>query len=759
MDALDEAIALHTVGALAQAAARYRHVLAQEPENFDALHLLGVVALQTGKLAEADDLIGKALTVLPQNAAAHLNHALVLAQLGRHAAALRAVDAALAHDAGNAAAWSQRGEILLALGRERDAVTSYDRALAFTPDAAGHNNRGVALAGLGEDTAALAAYDAALDLKPDYAGAHNNRGIVLGNLRRHEDAREAFDKAIALAPDFAGAWNNKGLALMASNRSEDALSAYARALDLKADFSEAHNNRGLSLATLGRLHEALASYDRAIALKDHDADAHNNRAAVLIGLKDYAGAAAAYDKVEILDAERPFLAGARLHARSLMCDWRERDAALSAVAAAVARGEKASTTFPLLAASDSPALQRRAAEIWMRAKCPPSEVLGPLPQRVATDKIRIGYFSRDFRQHAVATLTAGVFEAHDRRRFETVAFSYGPDTGDAMRKRLESAFDRFVDVRTASDREIAAQARAMGIDIAVDLAGYTDGARTGVFALRAAPLQASYLGYPATMGAPFMDYIIADDILIPENARVHYTEKVVALPCFQANDRSRPVPSAALSRARLGLPETGFVFCCLNAAYKIAPETFASWMRILTAVDGSVLLLTASSDTVIANLRREAEMRGVAPTRLVFSGRVSAEDYLARFLAADLFLDTLPYNAHTTASDALWAGLPVLTLAGTCYAGRVGASLLAAAGLPDLVTTSPAQYEALAIALARAPERLGAMREQLDQGRLIAPLFDTMRFTRNLEAAYTQMHARYHAGRAPDHITITPDPS
>ncbi len=756
MDPLDEAIALHNAGALAQAAARYRQVLAREPANFDALHLLGVVALQTGKIKEADDLIGKAIAVLPQNPAARLNHALVLAQLGRHEAALAATNAALAREASNASAWSQRGEALWALGRARDAVASYDRALALKPDAATHNNRGVALAALQDDAGALAAYDAALALQPDYAGAHNNRGIVLGKLRRSEEARDAFDKALTLAPDFAGAWNNTGLALAALNRTDEALGAYARALSLKPDFAEAHNNRGLALAALGQLHEALAAYDKAIALKDDYADAHNNRGAVLIGLKDYAGAAAAYDKAAALEPDRAFLAGAQLHTRSLMCDWRGLKAALAAIEAAIQRGEKASTTFPLLVTSDSAALHRRAAEVWMRANCPPDDALGPVPRRARRDKIRIGYFSRDFRQHAVATLTAGLFEAHDRARFEIFAFSYGPDTGDAMRKRLRSAFDQFVEVRTASDREIALQARAMEIDIAIDLAGYTDGARTGVFALRAAPIQVNYLGYPGTLGAPFMDYIIADNVLIPETARPHYAEKVIALPCFQANDRHRPVPTVAMPRAALGLPENAFVYCSLNAAYKTAPDTFASWMRILTAVEGSVLLLAASNDMAVANLRREAAAQGVAPERLIFSGRVAAEDYLARFRAADLFLDTLPYNAHTTASDALWAGLPVLTQAGACYAGRVGASLLAAAGLTGLTATSAAQYETLAIGLARTPERLKVMRTHLDQSRLSAPLFDTARFTHHLEAAYIQIHARLHEGRAPDHITIAP---
>lgn len=756
MDALDEAIALHNAGALTLAAERYRHILARDPVNFDALHLLGVVALQGGNFGEAENLIARAISVLPDNAAAHLNHALALSGLGRPAAALAAVDAALVREAGNAAAWNTRGQLLWRLGRMREAVNSYDRALALKPDATAHNNRGVALAALGEDAAALGAYDAALTLDPGYAGAHNNRAAALRKLRRNEDALAACETALRIDPDLAAAWNNRGLALAELHQTENALSSYARALELQPELAEAHNNRGLALAVLGRLPEALASYDRAVALRPDDADAHNNRAAALLGVKDYAGAAQAFDRVAALEPGRPFLAGARLHAQSMMCDWRGRAAALADIEGALAGGRSASATFPLLATSDSPALHRRAAEVWSRTTCPPNEALGPIPPRRSRDKIRVGYFSMDFRQHAVASLTAGLFESHDRSRFETIGFSFGPDSGDAMRRRLEGAFDRFLDLRTASDRDIAAQARALEIDIAVDLAGYTHGARPGIFALRAAPIQASYIGYPGTMGAPYIDYIIADNILVPPEARAHYAEKVVALPCFQANDARRAPPTHTLARAKLGLPAAGFVFCCLNAPYKIAPETFASWMRILKAVAHSVILLSGGGEITMANLRREAVAHGVAPERIVFAERVPEADYLARFRAADLFLDTLPYNAHTTASDALWAGLPVLTRVGASYAGRVGASLLTAVGLPELITQSGAAYESLAIDLARAPERISAIRARLERERGTALLFDTARFTRHLERAYIEMHARHSHGRAPDHITIAP---
>jgi predicted O-linked N-acetylglucosamine transferase (SPINDLY family) len=365
----------------------------------------------------------------------------------------------------------------------------------------------------------------------------------------------------------------------------------------------------------------------------------------------------------------------------------------------------------------------------------------------------VGYFSADFREHAVATLMAGVFEAHDRERFEVSGFSFGPDTGDPMRRRLEGAFERFTDVRQRSDAEIAQLARQLEIDIAVDLGGFTADGRPRIFALRAAPLQVSYLGYVGTMAAPYMDYLIADATLIPQAAQRHYAEKIVYLPSYQANDCKRVIAGRHFSRAELGLPATGMVYCCFNANYKITPRSFDSWMRILQATPGSVLFLYAGSAAVVENLRREALCRGVAAERLIFGDKLPFAQYLARYRTADLFLDTLPYNAGTTASDALWAGLPVLTCAGEALAARMGASVLQALGLPELITESLPQYERLAIELGQDRERLQALRQKLAANRGRAALFDTALFTRHLESAYSTMYQRYLANRAPEHLS------
>jgi predicted O-linked N-acetylglucosamine transferase (SPINDLY family) len=363
------------------------------------------------------------------------------------------------------------------------------------------------------------------------------------------------------------------------------------------------------------------------------------------------------------------------------------------------------------------------------------------------DKIRIAYISTDFRDHVVADAIAGCFEHHDKTRFETTAISLGPNDGGAMRRRIEAAFDRFIDVRAMGDAEVAAMLRQLEIDIAIDLNGYTGEPRTGILARRPAPVQVNYFGYPGTMGVPFIDYIIADPWLIPEEHRVHYSEQVVYLPhTYLPSDRKRPVPTNTPSRAEAGLPATGFVFACLHNAFKIGPEMFEIWMRLLHGVENSVLWFLEDNGSVSFNLRREAKMRGIAPERLVFAPRKPLPDHMARLRLGDLFLDTLPYNAHTSASDALWAGLPVLTCRGDTFPGRVAAGLLHAIGLPELATASLAEYEDLARTLAQDPERLAAIRSKLMRNRDTEALFDTARFTRDLESAYRAMWERQQTG-------------
>src|ERR1700678_164167 len=724
--AMQHATVAYTGGKWAEAERVCRRILAARGDCFEALSLLGVIAAQTRRAEEAARLLGRAVAANQHAATAHNNYGNVLKDLGRFEDALDSYERALKLDPGYADVCNNRGDTLQQLGRFEEALDSFEHAVKLKPDyAEAYNNQGNTLQELGRPEAALDSYERALRLKPGFPEAHCNRGNTLRELRRFEDALDSFERALKLKPDYAEAYNNQGNALRGLRRFEDALDSYERALKLNPGFAEAYKNRGNTLRALGRFEEALESYERARNLRP-DLD---------------------------------WLYGAWLLFRRHRCEWKEIDPHVGYLIGKIKQQRKATRPFALLALTDSLAIQRQAAQILVDARYPEAPSRPPLKRR-AGNRIRIGYYSADYQDHATSYLMAELFERHDRGRFELVGISYGPDNRDEMRIRLSAAFDHFVDVRTKTDSEVAALSRDLGIDIAVDLKGFTEEARTGIFSRRAAPIQVNYLGYPGTMGAPYIDYIVADPILIPPESREHYTEKIVYLPnSYQVNDRKRRISDKEITRAELGLPPTGFVFCCFNNNFKITPNTFDGWMRILKQVEGSVLWLLEDNETAANNLRREAEARGVEPARLVFARRMPLPEHLARHRAADLFIDTLPYNAHTTASDALWAGLPVLTRIGESFAGRVAASLLNAVGLPELSHATQEQYEAMAVALAGNATRLAELKEKLSRNRLTTPLFDTVRFTKHLEDAYTQMYQRYQAGLSPEHIFVDADPA
>ena len=717
-----EGFALQQKGLLAEAQAVYQEVLKLQPKHFDALHLLGLLAYQARDLERAATLIGDALKVNPDFAAAHNNRGIVLRDLQRP-------DAALA---------------------------SFDRALRLRPDyAEAYNNRALALRDLRRSPAALESLDRAVALKPAYAEAHNNRGLALQDLGRHPEALQALERALALKPDFAEAWYNLGNVLHALKRPGDALPFLDRAIALRPDYAEAYNNRGNALRDLGRLPEALASFDQGTRAQGDRAETWFNRGNVLVDLGRFDDARQSLERALALQPDLDFLYGTWLNARVKTCDWRGLDDEVARLVAKIQRGERSTPPFLVLALTDSLAVQRQAAAILVADARPAGPALPALPRRPRGEKIRVGYYSADFHDHATAYLMAELFERHDRARFEWIAFSFGPERDDPMRRRVVAAFDRFVDVRGRSDRDVALLSRELAVDIAVDLKGLTQDSRPGIFADRAAPVQVNYLGYPGTMALDAIDYLIADETVIPAESRQHFAEKIVWLPdSYQVNDGQRVVSPREFTREELGLPPEGFVFCCFNNNYKITPATFDGWMRILRRVEGSALWLLEDNPGAADNLRREAEARGIDARRLVFARRAAPAEHLARHRAADLFLDTLPYNAHTTASDALWAGLPVLTCLGEAFPGRVAASLLRAIGLPELVTASPGEFEALAVALAADPARLAGLRATLARNRPTAPLFGATQFARYIEDAYTQMYERHLAGLAPEHLRV-----
>jgi predicted O-linked N-acetylglucosamine transferase (SPINDLY family) len=676
---------------------------------------------------------------------------------GRWADALGGYDAALDLDPQMSKAWCNRGVALGRLGRLEDALASYQRAVDAEPgDALAWFNIGALQRQLGRGAAALAGYDRALALRPDYAEAHFNRAALLHELGQSAGVISGFARALELNPALASdhAWFATGYAHRQLCQWDAALAAFGRCLALRADHVGALFHRGEVLRALGRPDEALASLDAALRADPAHAGALQQRGFVLHEQKRFVEAIESFNRALAVQPDLDYLAGIRRHAQMLVCDWQDLPQDIARLSAAIGAGRRAALPFGLLALLDSPALLRKAAATWAADDCPPVAAPGPLPLPAAGPKVRVGYFSADFRLHPVSLLMAGVFAAHDRARFEITAFAFGPRADDAMRTRLKGCVDRFLDVRERSDAEVVALARDLQLDIAVDLGGFTEFNRARIFALRAAPVQLGYLGFLGTMGVSYMDYLVAAGSVIAPAAREHYTEKIIELPVYHSNDARHIAPAPTPTRAELGVPEGAFVYACCNASYKIMPATFDSWMRILGRVPGSVLFLTDDHPAAVANLRLEAGRRGIDPARIIFGRRVLVSDYLARYRTMNVFLDTLPYNAGTTASDALWSGLPVVTRRGESFAARVAASLVESLGLPELVTATAQEYEDLAVALAREPQRLAAVRARLAQQRDVAPLFNPPLFTRHLESAFEAIHARCRAGLEPADIAI-----
>lgn len=741
---VQQAHALCGHGRRTEARTLCRQALDIDPAHFHALHLLGIVALQDHQAELAADLIGRAAAIEPANLAVQVNHGTALHEQRRYQEAIECFERALALDPCCAEALFNRGNARRELGLSAPAIDDYQRVIALRPDYAdAYLNCALAWSALGRHDSALASLDRGLEVRPEHVELHYNRGNELRRLGRREEALGAYDRALAQQPGYAEAHLNRGSVLIELRHYADALSSIERAIGLRPDWLEAHLNRGAALHYLERYTAAIESYDAALALDPKHAQAHADRGWAWRELQRYEAAIASYDRAVMLRPEAGELRAVRRHLKMQIADWGGLDEDLEAIAAALREGSAAPNPFYLLGLLDSPALQRRAAELWVKERC--AEIPeGRLAGYGCTERIHVGYFSADFHEHATAYLIAELLERHDRSAFRISAFSFGPPSASPMRRRLQSACEEFLDVRTQADADVAALARARRVDIAVDLKGFTQGNRIGIFAHRAAPVQVSFLGYPGTLAAPFMDHLLADSVIVPPTQAAHYSEHLLYLPnSYQCNDTRRAIAERQFTRAELGLPpaESGVVFCCFNNTYKILPLTFDCWMRILARVEGSVLWLLGDNAAAIANLRREAVIRGIAPERLVFAPRTELPVHLARHRAADLFLDTWPCNAHTTASDALWCGVPVLTYAGESFAARVAASLLTAVGLPGLIASTAAQYEERAVHLATHAQELREIKRRLHENRLTAPLFDTARYCQALEAAFTELHA------------------
>jgi protein O-GlcNAc transferase len=782
--------ALMMTGRHGEAAERLRQACALRPQDPDCHNNLGIALLFIHRSADAEVAFDRALMLRPDWPTALVNRGRAAAAQGKHqealnaysrvigkfasaellldmanslcelkrsAEALASYDRALAIKPNFAEAHYNRGNLQIYLKRPAEALANYDQALALKPNfAEAIVNRGIALMELGQLDAALTSVDKAIALKSDFPIAHCKRGNILLRLGRLDGALESYDNAIVLAPHHAEAHFGRGHTLLHLKRWHEALVSFETAIAIKSDYAEAYSSHADVLLRLGRRDQALASCEKAIALKPEFAEGHNSHGDVLMSLNRPDEALTSYDKALSLDPDHIWAFGNAAAAAMYSCDWARTRQIAGTLDQRVAQGRSIISPFKLLAYPCKPETQLNNTRKFIQDR----NWTRPVPLSDGTSyghqRIRIAYLSADFREHAMAYQMAELFEVHDRTRFEVLGISFGPDDGSGMRKRAAASFDAFIDVRQMSDFEVASLLRHREVDIAIDLMGYTEGSRCEILAYRPARVQTAYLGYPGTMAAEFIDYVIADPVVLPFDQQPYYTEKIVHLPdCYQVNDRKRLIATETLTRNAAGLPQTGFVFCCFNSNYKITREVFDVWMRLLREIEGSILWLVGDNAVAMRNLRTEAQGKGVSPERLVFADRLPPDRHLARHRLADLFLDTLPYNAHGTGSMALWAGLPFITCMGETFQGRVGASLLIAAGLPELVTSSLEEYERLAKLLASNPVALQAFKRKLEQNLPTCSLFDTDRFRRHIEAAYMGMWERIERGLPVESFSVT----
>lgn len=716
------AVAAQQRGDLNHAAECFASLLQQDPDNAQLLHQLGVVEMLRGQPAAAEDLLRRSLTVNPRDAAAHLNLGVALRDQKHYKEALACYDAALALQPDFAEVYVARGVALNDSGEPKAAVESYNRAISLNPNLpAAYFNRGNAQRALLQHHAAIASYNRAIELKPDLADAHGNKANALLDLKQYKAALLSLGTALNLNPKKA-----------------------------KYYLMRANISKGLEL-----FGHVVADLDQVLKLEPDNRDAYINRAEVNQRFERHAEAIADYKKALELGGKDGMVEGSLIAIYNNICQWDEHAALRQVILEKTAAGERVVQPLTLLALSDDPALQQKCAQVFL-GNPEPAQTPSFVAKPKAGKKIRVAYYSTDFHEHPVMHLMEKVFQLHDRERFEFTGFYLGQNVKDELNKKARGRFDRFIHVNGFDADTLVELSTDYAIDIAIDMNGFTGESKTSVFYKRCAPVQINFLGYPGTSGLSSMDYLIGDKFIIHPENRGSFSENIIYLPdCYQPNNDEKAVSEKNFERAEFGLPDDHFVFCCSNNINKITPERFASWMRILSQVPKSSLWLFTEKTLIQENLRKQAAAAGIDPARLVFAKRMPVlADHLARYKLADLFLDTFPYNAHTTASDALWGGLPVLTHSGKSYVSRVAGSLLSTLGLPELITDSEQNYERLAVDLAVAPERLQALKSKLAERRLASPLFNSERFTRKLEAAFVAAHERRLAGQAPADIHI-----
>ena len=635
----------------------------------------------------------------------------------------------------------------------QSAFELLSQAININPNnAAVHFNLANTLKELNKINDAIASYDKAIDIKPDYE-IYSLRGLALYQLEKYDEAISSYDESIKLKPDPI-AYCNRGLAFIELRKIKEGIADYDKAIQMNSNFIQVKHNRALALKILGKTQDCIEAFKAIIKIEPNHYESLYEIATLYNALNEFNLALTFCEQVlKIKPNHNPtILLGIKI--RKKTCDWTCDDQDTSYALKKINESEESVGPFSSLAFFSDPAIQKKLIERHTSKKYPPNNFFNKVLPYKNHKKIRIAYFSPDFYNHPVSNLMVECFEKHDQSKFEIYGFSLVDRPDDSVNKRLKKAFTKYINIENKLPKDIVKLAREMEIDITIDLAVYTGQTRPEIFAMRTAPIQINYLGFPGTSGADYFDYIIADPVLIPQDDQQYYSEKIVYLPNFQANDSNLSAPSTLLDRQDLGLPETSFIFCCFNNSNKYSSSIFDSWMKILSKVDNSVLLLYADNESVKTNLRKEITLRGIKPSRLIFGDRLKMPEYLARFKVIDLFLDTLPFNAGTTGSDALRSGLPILTCKGKTFAGRMCASLLHAVNLPELVTCSLAQYESLAIELATNPNRLKIIKDKLDKNLSSALLYNSTLFTKNIESAYSMIYERMQNKSNVEHIIV-----
>jgi len=735
----------------------FKKAIQIKPDYFEAHYNLGQTFQEQNNIEASVSSYEEALVIKPNFAELHNNLGVIYQGIGEIDSARQHLEDAVRIMPEFAEAFNNLGNIYKELKLPDRAINCYKNAVAINPDLAdGYFNIGSVLQELKQFDLAINSFEMVISIDPNYSAAYFNLGNIFQDLGKLDEAVESYQKTLKIKQDNTEAHYELGLTFMQLGKLDASIESYKKALSINPNYSDVHNSLGNVFNQVGQLQNALLSYEKALSISPEHPEVFFNLGNLMLDLNKLDKAVTNYEYALKLKPGIDCNFGNLFHTKMHLCSWNDFPKDLKELLKKIKHNEKTISPFALSALIDDAKIQLKNAEIFAKEKLPKDNFWSKINNYSNHKKIRIGYFSADFREHPVSYLSAELYELHDRSQFEIYAFSFGPDTQDDMNLRIKAGVDNFHDVHMMSYKDIVLLSRSLEIDIAIDLGGFSANNRLEIFAMTVAPIQINYLAYPGTMGADFIDYIVADEVLIPEDQKSNYSENIIYLPsCYMPQDSLRKISNKPITRQECNLPENSFIFCCFNNSFKITPQEFDIWMRLLRKVDGSVLWLIETNNLSEVNLKAEAKKRGVEPTRLIFAKKVSVEEHLSRQKLADLFLDTFNFNAHTTASDALWVGLPVLTKTGKAFAARVASSLLTSIEVPELITTSEKEYEALALSLAKNPKKLSSIKNKLANKRTKAPLFNTKTYTKNLENAYTQAYERNANGLPSEELKVS----